>query len=61
MSGSGINIGFIGLLSLILITLKVLGKITISWVWVLSPLWISAIVCIIAFIIFIAIVVATMD
>jgi len=32
--------GFSGLLAAIFITLKILGKITWSWWWVLSPLWI---------------------
>ena len=36
------GIGFAGLLTIVLITLKLLHKITWSWVWVLSPLWIGA-------------------
>lgn len=40
-SGAG-GIGFIGLLTLIFITLKLTGFIAWPWVWVLSPLWISA-------------------
>ena len=36
------GIGFVGLLTITFITLKLLGKITWSWVWVLSPIWISA-------------------
>ena len=36
------GIGFVGLLTIVFITLKLLGKITWSWVWVLSPIWISA-------------------
>jgi membrane protein YdbS with pleckstrin-like domain len=36
-----IEIGFISSLTLIFITLKLLGKINWSWWWVLSPLWIS--------------------
>ena len=35
------GIGFPGLLTLIFITLKLTGYITWSWVWVLSPLWIT--------------------
>ena len=31
--------GFLGLLTLIFITLKLTGYIAWSWVWVLSPLW----------------------
>lgn len=37
------GIGFIGFLTLIFITLKILGKVEWSWWWVLSPLWISAV------------------
>ena len=39
-SASG-GIGFFGLLTIVFIVLKLLGVITWSWVWVLSPLWIS--------------------
>jgi hypothetical protein len=35
------GIGFASLLTIVFITLKLLGKITWSWWWVLSPLWIS--------------------
>ena len=35
------GIGFAGLLTIVFITLKLLGKITWSWLWVLSPIWIS--------------------
>jgi len=38
--GSGIQIGFSGLLALLLIGLKLLGKIDLSWFWVLAPLWV---------------------
>jgi hypothetical protein len=33
------KIGFLGVLALIFITLKLIGEITWSWVWVLSPIW----------------------
>ena len=33
------GIGFAGLLAIVFITLKLLGKIDWSWWWVLSPLW----------------------
>ncbi len=35
------GIGFVGLLTIVFITLKLLGKIDWSWWWVLSPIWIS--------------------
>ena len=38
------GIGFPTLLGLVFIVLKLCKVITWSWIWVLSPLWISAIV-----------------
>ena len=38
---TGGGIGFTGLLAIAFIVLKLLGVITWSWVWVLSPIWIS--------------------
>jgi hypothetical protein len=35
------GIGFCGLLTVAFIVLKLCNVITWSWVWVLSPLWIS--------------------
>lgn len=46
------GIGFSGLLTILFIALKLLGKISWSWVWVLSPLWIHA-----ALVLFIALIV----
>ena len=43
------KIGFTGLLTLLFIALKLTGYITWSWVWVLSPIWISLIIGILAF------------
>ena len=40
-SSSSSGIGFPGLLTVLFIGLKLTGNITWSWVWVLSPLWIS--------------------
>lgn len=41
-SSSSGGIGFVGLLTILFITLKLLGKIDWSWWWVISPIWISA-------------------
>ena len=41
-SSSSGGIGFAGLLTIVFITLKLLGKIDWPWLWVLSPLWIVA-------------------
>ncbi len=35
------GIGFVGVLQIVFIVLKLCGLITWSWLWVLSPLWIS--------------------
>lgn len=45
------NITFSCALTLIFITLKLIGKISWSWVWVLAPLWISASISLIIFLI----------
>lgn len=39
-SSSG-GVGFIGLLTVVFITLKLCGVITWPWLWVLSPIWIT--------------------
>ena len=38
--------GFASLLTLILITLKLVGVIAWPWVWVLAPLWLGFIVAV---------------
>jgi hypothetical protein len=50
-NSSGGGIGFAGLLTIVFIVLKLLGKITWSWWWVLSPIWISIIIFIVIVII----------
>jgi hypothetical protein len=40
-SSSSGGIGFVGLLTIVFIVLKLIGKISWEWIWVLSPLWIS--------------------
>lgn len=44
------GIGFTGLLTLIFITLKLTGYITWSWVWVLSPIWITFLIVFVLYI-----------
>lgn len=46
------GIGFCGLLTIVFITLKLLNAIQWSWIWVLSPLWISAGIRLTFFIVF---------
>lgn len=40
------GIGFVGLLTIVFIVLKLLGVISWSWLWVLAPLWIDIILII---------------
>lgn len=41
-SSSGGGVGFVGLLTILFIGLKLTGHIDWSWWWVLSPIWIVA-------------------
>ena len=50
-SNSRTGIGFTGLLQLLFIALKLVGVINWSWLWVLSPTWISLIIVVICLII----------
>lgn len=43
-SSSSGGIGFFGLLTVVFITLKLLGKIDWSWWWVLAPAWIPLLI-----------------
>jgi len=45
-SSSSSGIGFPGLLTVLFIGLKLTGHITWSWWWVLSPMWISALLAV---------------
>jgi hypothetical protein len=45
------GIGFVGLLTIAFIVLKLTNVIAWSWVWVLAPLWISAILSVVLVII----------
>ena len=57
-SSSSRGVGFCGMLTILFIAFKLLGIITWSWLWVLSPLWIGAalVIAILLIIIFIAII-----
>jgi uncharacterized membrane protein len=54
-SNSGGGIGFVGLLSIVFITLKLTGFIGWPWWWVLSPIWISVAVWVLIIACFVAI------
>ena len=51
MKNSNGGIGFVGLLTIVFIVLKLLKVINWSWLWVLSPLWIATLLIIILIII----------
>lgn len=38
------GIGFLGVLQIVFIVLKLCGVIDWAWVWVLSPLWVGLII-----------------
>ena len=40
-SNSSTGIGFSGLLTLVFIVLRLIGKMSWKWTWVLSPIWIT--------------------
>lgn len=40
---TGSGIGFIGVLTIVFVVLKLCGVIRWSWLWVLSPVWISVV------------------
>ena len=46
-SSSSGGISFCGLLTIVFIVLKLFGVITWSWVWVLSPIWITLVLVLI--------------
>ena len=52
VNSSSSGIGFAGLLTIVFITLKLIGVIEWSWLWVLAPLWIST--CLVIVILLIA-------
>ena len=52
-SNANSGIGFWGALQLIFIALKLCGVIKWGWLWVLSPIWIGTIICVIVIIIYI--------
>lgn len=54
-NGSSAGIGFVGVLQVAFIVLKLCNVITWSWVWVLSPLWIGGIIAVLFFIFIIVI------
>lgn len=52
MEDKGKGIGFVGFLTILFIALKLTGYIDWSWIWVLSPVWLSIVLEAVLFIIF---------
>lgn len=50
-SSSNSGIGFVGLLTILFIGLKLTGYIHWSWLWVFSPMWVTLLILVIVFII----------
>lgn len=50
-NSSNNSISFVGALQIVFIVLKLIGKITWSWKWVLAPTWISLLVSLIVVVI----------
>lgn len=44
------QVGFAGLLTIVFIALKLIGVITWSWLWVLSPLWVGFLLWVVIFV-----------
>ena len=43
------GLGIVSALTIVFIVLKLLGVIKWSWIWVLSPIWISAVIAAVVF------------
>ena len=48
MESKGIKIGFAGTLAIVFTVLKLTGSTTLSWWWVLAPVWIPAAIAVAA-------------
>lgn len=46
------GIGFAGMLTILFIGLKLTGYISWSWLWVISPIWITFLVVVVLLIVF---------
>ena len=43
------GLGIVSVLTIVFIVLKLLGVIQWSWIWVISPIWISAVIAVAVF------------
>lgn len=55
-NNSNDEMGFVGLLTIVFIVLKLTKVISWSWLWVLSPIWISLVIGLLLIIIYFIIV-----
>ena len=53
------SVGFLDLLAIVFIVLKLLGKITWSWWWVLAPVWMPLAIVIVIVVVALIIAAAT--
>jgi len=54
-SSSSGGVGFCGLLTVLFVALKLMEKIAWSWWWVLSPIWIPAVIVLVILLVVLAI------
>ena len=45
---NGGGLGFLGLLTIVLVALKLMGYVAWSWLWVLSPIWLPVAILMLA-------------
>lgn len=50
-TAAGGGVSFFGLLTILFVALKLTGYIAWSWWWVLSPLWLPAVVGVVLFVV----------
>lgn len=46
------GIGFVGMLTVLFIGLKLCGIIHWAWIWVLSPIWIAALIVVLVILVY---------
>ena len=47
MNSASVGLGFVGVLTIVFVVLKITKVLCWSWWWVLAPVWVSAIIIII--------------
>ncbi|MFA0822915.1 MAG: hypothetical protein ACC612_08485 [Methanomethylovorans sp.] len=54
------NVGFTGLLTIVLVILKVMEHLEISWLWVFAPLWLPVAVVLSLILIIVALIIVAL-